>query len=616
LEVCGPGEEFGVYDENLASVVVCRWDGARQAVGLGARDVLRLRLPRAPPAAHLPSQPPPLPPEPTKPTQPPAAEPGCHADEEPLDFDEENMPDLFETPAAPPAAKATEDTSPSVGTVRTAASVALGVAGSAVLVVLTGKQAGKELPDDGETLLQAMRDGYGSWDGSDVLCVESRVEVGGRPQSAALFERVRNTAHINFNHPDRPEFSEEFKISVSKDSTLSELKAKLAEQLELDCSQLHIARTQKSPMFKDEAKTLRDLGLAEINFLFVGHGAPCGVDESILRFAFYTAAEKGPGAAAKARDAFSHPAKGTSSVRSLRQALTVPLMKWASELRNAGEEPPFDAEALRWKQLRIRDGQAGKQFAVLRGERTLRSALLGFGDGRQVAVQVLDKDEELAPDDLILQLRPWRYETGQLFAPSEWIVNGTRSLADIRGELTARFCSLLVQATTTDAASETPVENSAAEEVSEDGTVAGQPVPRKDEEDRLEIVALPSAGPPFSVKRCASLKWGPSAFNASDQAALQRSLSDLPEIRDGAVLVLRSALHAARGPPVEPAAAKSASKAGAKGAPKAKSAAGGAAAAAAAKARAAGAKAGSGGAPATRREQALVIRVAHPESGG
>jgi len=610
LEVRGLNEEFDVYDEQFASVVVCRWDNALQAVGLGARDVLRLRLPRALPASWLPDRSP-SPPEP----QPPAEEPAV-ADKGPQDFDEENMPDLFEVPAKSTPAKATEDTSPLVATVREAAAAALGLAQTPSLVVLTGPHAGNALLDDSVTLLQATRDGYGSWHGSDVLCVEPRVEADRQPQSTVLFERVRNTAHITFNHPDRPEFPEEFKISVSKDSTLSELKAKLAGQLGLDCNQLYIARAQKSPMFKDETKTLRALGLAEANFLFVGHGAPCGVDEFMLRVAFYTPAEKG--AAAKARDALSHPAKGTSSVRSLREALAAPLIKWAMELQNAGEKAPFDAEGLQWKQLRIRDGQAGKQFALLRDERTLRSTLIGLSDGRQVAVQVLDQDEELTPDDLVVQLRPWRYETGHLYAPTEWIVNRTRSLADIREELTARFSGLLVQATVTEAADETAVANGLATDgASEGGIVAEVPGAKKDKaDDRLEIVALPSAGPPFSVKRCAGLKWGISAFNASDPTTLQRPLSALPELRDNAVLVVRSALHAAQGPPVEPAAAKGASKAGSKGAPKAKGVASGVAAAAAAKARATGATAGSGAMPAARKERDLVIRVAHPEGDG
>merc|ERR1712039_581366 len=106
----------------------------------------------------------------------------------------------------------------------------------------------------------------------------------------------------------------------------------------------------------------------------------------------------------------------------------------------------------------------------------------------------------------------------------------------------------------------------------------------------------PSVGPPLNIKRCASLKWADSKLNSLAADDLARPVSTLGDLRDGATLVVRSAVRAARGPPAEPAA-KASAKAGA-----------------AAKARS--------GASAPRplvlsgahhKERSLVIEVAHPE---
>uniref|UniRef100_A0A7S4SKG3 Ubiquitinyl hydrolase 1 n=1 Tax=Alexandrium monilatum TaxID=311494 RepID=A0A7S4SKG3_9DINO len=594
LEVRSFGEEFEEWGPSLHRVIVVRWDPANRAIGLETRDVVALRLPQAPPrTAPAPAA-----------QAPTAAEGGNATAEVPAAaadtdaFDEEAMPSLFDNTSPTVPAAPAEDTTPSVGAVRAAAAAAFGLEGGAALalVAMTGSHAGQPLLDDEQTLLQALRDGYGQCGNGDIICAEVAPTDGGKPQSAVLYEEVRNTAHLSFNHPDRPEFTEECSVSISMDATLAELKAKIAQQLGLDAGQLHFARAHKAPQLKDETKTLRTAGLAGSSHIFVGHGAPCGVDENLLRVALYCPAEKG-GGAAKARDALSHAAKGASSIRSLREALVTPLLRWCQEVQASGSDAPFASEGLQWKRLRIRDGQAGKHFAILRDDRTVRSSLLGLVDGRQVAVQVLDRDEELTPDDLILHVRPWRYETGSLFAATEWVFRKTRTIAELREELTARFRGILE-----DAASATS--DSAAADGAPDADAPTQ-------EDRLELAALPSAGPPLTVKRCASLKWVESPLNAAAAEDLQRPLAEVPEVRDGATIVLRSALRASRGPPAE--AAKGGGKGpGAPGTalPKAKA---GAKARASSLGTAASRRAAVASVPA-RRERALVIEVAHPDA--
>merc|ERR1712125_148831 len=100
----------------------------------------------------------------------------------------------------------------------------------------------------------------------------------------------------------------------------------------------------------------------------------------MLRVAFYSAADK---AGSRAKDAFSHPANGAASIRSLRESLVELLLRWRDELTASGERAPFESDGLQWRRLRL-------------------------SDGRQVAVQVLDRDETLTPEDLVLHLRPWR----------------------------------------------------------------------------------------------------------------------------------------------------------------------------------------------------------------
>ncbi|CAK0862510.1 unnamed protein product [Prorocentrum cordatum] len=349
------------------------------------------------------------------------------------------------------------------------------------------------LLDDAATLLQALGGGPGRRAGPEVLCVEApRGQDAPRPRCAERFELVRNTAHSR-GSPGASELT----IPIAKTATLAALKAQAAAALGLDPGGLHLSRGPKGPQLKNEAQTLRASGIAEL---------------------------------------FSHCAKAASSVRGLRQAILEPLARWASEQ----EQPPFAPDGLQWRRLRLRDGHAGKQFAILRDDRTLRGALLGLADGRHVAVQVLDQDEELTPDDLVVSVRAWRYAEGRLSAAAEVVVRRSQALSELRGLLDARYHALLTKP---------DAEASAGEDAGE---------------DRLEVVALASAGPPLTVKRCATLRWGESQLNATDSdspgaplprslRSLRRPLAELRDLRDGATLVVRSARAAARGPPGEPA---------------------------------------------------------------
>jgi hypothetical protein len=142
-------------------------------------------------------------------------------------------------------------------------------------------------------------------------------------------------------------------------------------------------------------------------------------------------------------------------------------------------------------------------------------------------VQILDKEETLGPDDLIIAVRPWRVKEGRLHAPSELVVNKTQTLAEFRSMFSIRFAGLL----------------QSGGETTEQGHEEGHEA-RAD--DYLDIVALPvgSSGPSLTSQRCISLKWIESPFNSTADKTLSAPISELRELRDGAVLVVRSHLAA------------------------------------------------------------------------
>ncbi|CAJ1418968.1 unnamed protein product [Effrenium voratum] len=319
-------------------------------------------------------------------------------------------------------------------------------------------------------------------------------------------------------------------------------------------------------MFKDETRSLRQAGLAEAGSVFVGHGAPCAPEEVLLKVVLYCYDKGKP---LQVRDAFTFPARGDSSVRSLREALLQPLATWAKSQADLEVEIPST-----WKRLRLRDFQAGKGHAILRDLRTLRSALLGLSDGRQVAVQVMDQDEELGLDDMVILLRPWRVQEARLYAPSELVVTKNQSLAEFQDKLTERFKGLL----------------KGGEEDKENALPT---------EDSLEIVAAHATGPPLTVKRCETLKWADSRLSPGAER-VEKPLADFKEVRDGVTLVVRS--RAAEAPAAQAVPKKGTGK--------------GPATAATAAAAAAEKKKSKpwASAQASGRERGLVIQVSHPEA--
>jgi len=544
LEPCGggAGEDGVAAGEEVAAAgaacIVCRWDASRCRISLdrGNLRVLHLQSP--------------------------------------------DPPDLFGAEAGDSGkvSSAGPVSSPLLAALRAAAAAAFGLSGVArvALVALTGTRAGRALVDDHLTLSAC------GVNDRDIICVEELTDDRGVDclASVRLYDEKRNTAKLSFNHPDRPQFTEEFgPVSISKDATVADLKAMLAGILELDLAKLHLCRHQTSPQFKEESATLRQVGLGELCSVFAGHGRPLAPNEIVVRFSLYKKDSKdseGP----KAKLDISIPASTSSSVRSLRQALEEPLVLWATDVgAKSGGVPPFPLEGLTWKRLRLRDGAAGKGFAILRDESKIKGP--AFGDGRQVAVQVLDADEELKADDIILGIRPWRVCDGILHAATDVIIGRSKTLGDLLDVLNTRFKGML-----------------------------------ETDEDVLEVVTLPSVGPPLSVKRCLTLKWSESRLTNPDAESLAKPLSEYKELRDGVVLVVRSGAAATRGAPAETAGeGKGTGKGPGKG-PTAGPAQGGDLAsqiAAKAAALAAGPTAKAAAKASARAERGLVIRVERPE---
>lgn len=433
------------------------------------------------------------------------------------DSSDDELPDIFDSamPVRPSGPKPS-----TLADVRSAAAKLWNLPLEAtVLVALTGMQAGQEIEGDEVTLQEC------GLSPDDILCVEQRLDGGALPRARQLYELKRNRAQMFFNHPDRPDDAEEFPpITISKDATLAQLKAQIADTLALESKDIHLAKSRDTlTMFKDEDRTLRQVGLGDLETVFVGHGAPCDPNEKILKVLRYSYDNGNH----KVSDGFNFPAPGEMSVRSFKEALIKACLHWK-----------FPDEVT-WKRLRLRDGQAGKQYAVLRDQRTLRSALMGFADGRQVAVQLMEEEEELGPDDLLLLVRPWRVVEARLHAPTEMMVSKNQPLVEFQAKLTERYKGLLQ-----DGKDEADKEN--------------QP---ENLEDKLEICVAHATGPPMTIKRCETLKWSESRLCGVSDV----TLADLKELRDGVTLIVRSRAAALCGAQVESKAVKGNGKGPTKG---------------------------------------------------
>lgn len=542
LETRTAGLEFTPWVEDSSRVVVCQWDPSAGCLAVGPGSLQQLRVVSSRAAAEC------------APGEAPPPEPEVTDQPEPMpDPDgEDGMPDLFASSTPTVLQNKQRDTSPALGDVRATVAASLGVdAAMLALVPLTGTSAGEPLQgDEARSMYQ-----HGVY-ASDVLCAE--VIVDGAPLSCVeLYDRVKNTANYHFNHPDRPQYTEEFSISASKNATLAALKEGIAGVLGVDMGTIHLRRGPKAPQFKDESKTLRQAGIADCGSVFVGEGPPCSVDETILRVAIFLPSDKGP---PKQQEIFLHAAKGGGSVKALRQSLVNPLLAWHGQQAQAGKEAPnFSAEGLTWERIRLRDGQAGKNFSVLRGDsRTLRNALMCFSDMRQLAVQVLDHDEELTPDDIFLQMRTWVVHEGKLSPPSEEIVRKTQTLGEFRFALAARFGPALLFP-----AAAAPEATDGEPEAEDAGSSVAEPAPElvagggEEEEDHLQMFTLPTvANSPTVITRLLAARWEALRINTLVGGDAEIPLSEFKELRDGVTLILRSARSAARGPPATPAAGK------------------------------------------------------------
>ena len=501
-----------------------------------------------------------------------------------------------------------------VGGLRAEVAARCGCAAADVALVQSSDRGTAELAVEDD--MKGLRKNFALWPGdlifAEVLPAEGAGtgagESDGVPrQSAALLalRQMRHFIRVQFNDPRGPPATaadvtadgaagDVYTHSVralSETTTLADLKALIAAELGFLHDYLFHAR---GAQFKDENKTLGQLGLTNMAVLHLLAGQGCAVGEHVVKFECEVAGgaegHKGKaGAAAVALGELVVNEKWT--VRQLKEHLvkqwgtfdTAVVAAAAAAAAWPGGVPASAAH------LRLRDGKAAGSAlgSLLRDDRVLCRCLLGLTDGRKIAVFPLSEPEQIGPQDWILSVCVATYsdpptvaaaaatatdaaaDGGAPVAPGRYACLDAASNARDRPHIEAPHPPSRYAAKRVHRAVDVPIARTATVQQlyqkllevfphlnilpapgpgsvgtgaeAEVEASAPPPEPVVPEARRLSVAKGYASGPPMALKETLKLDWDAALASASEPLN-----TPAVGLRDGAVLIVRGAADYAR----------------------------------------------------------------------
>jgi hypothetical protein len=424
-----------------------------------------------------------------------------------------------------------------------------------------------------------LRKKYSIFPGTKMIIEKSAESVGeGESKVVNVLKSLRSKLHLFFNNPklstannesDLPEYNIE--IETTSDITLLQLKELIKNKLSLSegVEEFYCKMNKDGNQYKEENKTLEELGITDQSILHVSMGKGCNTNEHFIRFeldigrllqlAFPNgapvAATGGGGVADSpttnaSNNPFNHryilleeiPVNEKSTILSMKKTLFSQWETLVANFHSKFNSLPHKDELLPYlsnlllhptslHHIRLRDYKNGKISAPLRDDRMICRTLLGLSDGRRIILQILPQEEIIGPDDLLITVRYVFYYYNKMLSDAyDLSIPRAFKIKDLYEKLNAHFPQVLdLPQETYDVTNK--IENS--------------PIQR-DENNYIEIAKGFTTGPPLTLKSSLKLKWEVTKKNVYPEGGegecIGESDIDRPpmNLRDGAILVLRN----------------------------------------------------------------------------
>lgn len=357
------------------------------------------------------------------------------------------------------------------------------------------------------------------------------VEIAAATASSSLafqhLHKLKNQVILFFNDP-RLGSKYDHELICVKEQSLREVRELIAGSLGLDQTQMlfHLRRGEGQPQYKEEEKSLEQLGITDRSLVHVQLGKGCNIGEHLLRFEI-----EAMGNAEECEDEMgTEEEKGGKRSRyillddiAISEKATVLAVKkllfeaWSTLCETVREAKANVPESPH--HIRLRDLKGGKPSGPLRDERIVGRCLLGLADGRRVLVQILPVAEKIGPDDLMVTLRIASFDNKKLSPPIDLCLARAMTIQSLYAKIVADHSQSLVEPVAEDNENIETASNDLISEAS-----------------LIELAKGFATGPPLSLKSALKLKWNDSTVLASPQATIDQAPLCL---RDGSLLVVR-----------------------------------------------------------------------------
>jgi ubiquitin C-terminal hydrolase len=210
---------------------------------------------------------------------------------------------------------------------------------------------------------------------------------------AAKFEEERNKIQIYYNLLDAREFDQ--MIAIDKRKSLVELKEEIKSVVGISPSEFILCRNLLGKEYKEERKTLDEVGLFDGSSVFVKKGNPVKLNQ--VRVTFVPMQQQ---------DVFDLANQFTEI---LDENIKVEELKALIAAKNI-DLPHSNDPAY----IRVREKKVSRTSAILFNGNTLKESLPHLKDGQELAFSILDHADTLQPEDMLLSVERWLPSDAQL----------------------------------------------------------------------------------------------------------------------------------------------------------------------------------------------------------
>jgi ubiquitin carboxyl-terminal hydrolase 47 len=238
------------------------------------------------------------------------------------------------------------------------------------------------------------------------------------------FEEERNKITICYNLLGSREYDQT--IVIDKRKTLLDFKEEIKDKIGLPIDEFVLCRNLLGKAYKDERKTLEEIGMYDGSQFFIQKGKPLRLTQIKVNFLYLLPQSDSQMQQFDNEYSFSLVLDENISIKDLKQMILTRSYPNAKNITDISF-------------VRLREKKGSRGGKILFNEKTLKESITHLKDGLELIIQFLSVPDALQPDDMIFELEQWFPASQKLSERQEIVLKRDATIATLKSTISQRY---------------------------------------------------------------------------------------------------------------------------------------------------------------------------------